>query len=346
VKPPRTRSRARALAAATVASVWLGFGCGPRTDTHPRARSAETTPLASWNDGAAKAAILHFVATVTTPGGPGYVARADRIAVFDNDGTLWAEEPIYVQLAFAMDQVKVLAPQHPEWQTKEPFKHMLAGDASTLLSGGVQARTAALAAVHAGVTTDEFEAAARNWLRTARHPKTGRPYTDMVYQPMLELLDYLRAHDFKTFIVSGGDVEFMRVFADSVYGIPPEQVVGSQNQLRFELRGGKPALVMLPDLQFVDDGPGKAAGIQTFIGRRPIAAFGNSDGDQQMLEWTWAGTGDRLALLVHHTDAEREWAYDRESPIGRLDKALDEARASGWTVVDMKTDWKRVFAHD
>jgi phosphoglycolate phosphatase-like HAD superfamily hydrolase len=326
-----------------VLAVTLGLGCTPRASTPPRAGAAGVAPLASWNEGPAKAAILRFVANVTTLGDPGYVPKAERIAVFDNDGTLWAEQPVYFQFQFALDRARALAPQHPEWRTKEPFNHLLAGDMKAFMAGGEHSLLAVIAASHSGLTTDAFAAEVRDWLRTARHPKTGRPYTDMVYQPMLELLDYLRANDFKTFIVSGGGVEFMRVFADSVYGIPPEQVVGSQGKLRFELRDGKPVLVKLPEVQFVDDGPGKPEGIQTFIGRRPIAAFGNSDGDQQMLEWTWAGTGARLALLVHHTDAEREWAYDRDSHVGRLDKALDEAQASGWTVVDVKSDWKQVF---
>jgi phosphoglycolate phosphatase-like HAD superfamily hydrolase len=321
----------------------FGSSCGPRSSTPPRGGSAAAPSLPSWNEGPAKAAIQRFVANVTTLGDPGYVPTAERIAVFDNDGTLWAEQPVYFQVQFALDRVKALAPQHPEWRTKEPFNHLLAGDMKAFLAGGEHAVLAVVAAAHSGLTTDEFAAAVNDWLRTARHPKTARPYTSMVYQPMLELLDYLRANGFKTFIVSGGGVEFMRAFADSVYGIPPEQVIGSQGKLRYEMRDGKPVLFKLPEVQFVDDGPGKPAGIQTFIGRRPIAAFGNSDGDREMLEWTWAGTVARLALLVHHTDADREWAYDRDSPIGRLDKALDEAQSSGWTVVDMKTDWKQVF---
>ena len=320
----------------------LGFGCAPRSSTPPRGGSA-AAGLASWNEGPAKAAIQRFVANVTTLGNPGYVPVAERIAVFDNDGTLWAEQPMYFQFQFALDRVKALAPQHPEWRTKEPFNHLLAGDMKAFFAGGDHSLLAVVAAAHSGLTTEEFAAVVKDWLRTARHPKTGRPYTDMVYQPMLELLDYLRANGFKTFIVSGGGVEFIRAFADSAYGVPPEQVIGSQGKLRYEMRDGKPVLMELPEVQFVDDGPGKPAGIQTFIGRRPIAAFGNSDGDREMLEWTWAGTGARLALLVHHTDADREWAYDRDSPVGRLDKALDEAETAGWTVVDMKSDWKQVF---
>jgi len=271
------------------------------------------------------------------------VPPADRIAVFDNDGTLWAEQPIYFQFQFALDRVQAMAPQHPEWKKKPPFRQLLSGDMNGFLAGGERSLMAVMAASHAGMTTDEFAATVKEWLRTAKHPKTGRPYTDMAYQPMRELLDYLRANGFRTFIVSGGGVEFMRVFAESLYGIPPEQVVGSQGKLKFEMRDGKPVLIKLAEVQFIDDGPGKPIGIQTFIGHRPIAAFGNSDGDQQMLEWTMAGPGSRFALIVHHTDADREWAYDRESHIGRLDKALDEANASSWTVVDMKRDWKRIY---
>jgi len=326
-----------------VVALSLGSGCAPGPSTPPRGGNGNAPVLASWNEGPAKAAILRFVANVTTLGGPGYVPRPERIAVFDNDGTLWAEQPAYAQFQFAIDRVKALAPQHPEWRTREPFNHLLAGDMKAFAAGGEHAMLAVVAAAHSGLTTDEFASAARDWLRTARHPKTGRPYTGMVYAPMLELLDYLRANDFKTYIVSGGGVEFIRAFADSVYGIPPEQVIGSQGKLRYEMQNGKPVLLKLPEVQFVDDGAGKPEGIQAIIGRRPIAAFGNSDGDREMLEWTWAGPGDRLALLVHHTDAEREWAYDRDSPVGRLDKALDEAQTSGWTVVDMKADWKQVF---
>jgi len=321
----------------------LVLGCAPGGSAPPRAGGGSAPPLASWNDGPAKAAILRFVANVTTLGGPGYVPRPERIAVFDNDGTLWAEQPAYFQFQFALDRVKALAPRHPEWRSQEPFNHLLAGDMKAFAAGGEHAMLAVVAAAHSGLTTDEFAGAVRDWLRTARHPKTGRPYTDMVYAPMLELLDYLRANDFKTYIVSGGGVEFIRAFADSIYGIPPEQVIGSQGKLQYEMRDGKPVLLKLPEVQFVDDGPGKPVGIQASIGRRPIAAFGNSDGDREMLEWTWAGPGARLALLVHHTDAEREWAYDRDSPVGRLDKALDQAKAAGWTVVDMKEDWKQVF---
>jgi phosphoglycolate phosphatase-like HAD superfamily hydrolase len=308
--------------------------------------AAAQDALASWNDTAPKKAIETFVARVTKPGTPDLVPVAERIAVFDNDGTLWAEQPLYFQLLFALDRVKALAPQHPEWKEKEPFASLLKGDVKGILAGGEPALVQIVEATHAGMTTDEFDQTVRDWLAAAKHPKTGRPYTEMVYRPMLELLAYLRANGFKTFIVSGGGVDFMRVFSERVYGIPPEQVVGSTGKVKFDLRDGKPVLVKLPEIQFVDDKDGKPVGIHQFIGRRPIAAFGNSDGDLQMLQWTAAGSGARFCLYVHHTDAEREWAYDRQSSIGRLDKGLDEANARGWTVVSMKDDWKRIFAFD
>jgi hypothetical protein len=304
---------------------------------------AADDPLPSWNDTAPRRAILAFVQRVTTPGSPEYVPVAERIATFDNDGTLWVEQPIYIQLAFALDRVRALAPAHPEWKTKEPFASLLRGDLEGALAGGDHAAVEIMAATHAGMTTDEFSNLVLDWMRTARHPRFHRPYVQCVYQPMLELLRFLREHGFKTYIVSGGGVEFMRAWTEAVYGIPPEQVVGSVGGEKFELRNGSPVLVKLPSVDFVDDGAGKPVGIQKFIGRRPLAAFGNSDGDQQMLEWTAAGHGARFALLVHHTDAAREWAYDRQSPIGTLDKALDEAREKGWTVVSMKDDWKTVF---
>jgi phosphoglycolate phosphatase-like HAD superfamily hydrolase len=302
-------------------------------------------PLPSWNNGAAKQAIVEFVGRVTEEGGPDFVPVEERIAVFDNDGTLWAEQPVYFQFAFAMDQVKALAPQHPEWRDRQPFKAVLEGDREALAASGDHGLLEIIAATHTGMTTEEFSAIVADWIETARHPRFERPYTELAYQPMLELLDYLRDHDFKTFIVSGGGVEFMRVFAEQVYGIPPEQVVGSSGVVKFEVQpDGKPVLIKEPKVEFVDDGPGKPVGINRFIGRRPIMAFGNSDGDLQMLQWTTAGEGPRFALIVHHTDAEREWAYDRDSHIGRLDKALDEASAKGWTVVDMKADWRTIFA--
>jgi phosphoglycolate phosphatase-like HAD superfamily hydrolase len=301
-------------------------------------------PLSSWNDTTPKKAIIDFVERVTKPASPDFVRPEERIATFDNDGTLWAEKPIYFQFQFALDRVKALAPQHPEWKNKEPFNHLITGDMKAFLAGGEKSVMAVMAASHTGITTDEFDKIVKDWLRTARHPKTGRRYTEMVYQPMLELLAYLRANGFKTFIVSGGGVEFMRVFTNKSYGIPPEQVVGSSAVTRYQFAAdGKPELLREAKVLFVDDGPGKAEGINTFIGRRPIAAFGNSDGDQQMLEWTAAGSGARFALIVHHDDAEREWAYDRKSDVGKLDKAWDEAVAKGWTVVSMKDDWATIF---
>jgi phosphoglycolate phosphatase-like HAD superfamily hydrolase len=320
------------------------LGLGLVFATHAAAQApAKVEPLPSWNDGPVKQAIIQFVAKVTKKGGPDYVAPAERIATFDNDGTLWAEQPLYFQFLFALARVKALAPQHPEWKEKEPFASLLKGDEKAALAGGEKAVAEIVMATHAGITTVEFDTIVKEWLAAAKHPKFQRPYTSLVYQPMLELLVYLRANSFKTFIVSGGGVEFMRTFTEKVYGIPPEQVVGSTGQLKFELRDGKPALLKLPAIDLVDDGPGKPVGIQRLIGRRPIFAFGNSDGDLQMLQWTAAGGGARFMGLVHHTDAQREWAYDRESHVGRLDKALDEAKARDWTVVDMKQDWKRVF---
>ena len=303
-------------------------------------------PLPSWHDGPARARILAFVESVTRSGGPDFVPPAERIAVFDNDGTLWSEQPAYVQAMFVADRVRALAPKRPEWKTKEPYASLLRGDLRTLAAGGEKALAQLVMATHAGMTTDEFARVAGDWIATARHPKTGRPYTEMVYQPMLELLAHLRAGGFKTYIVSGGGVEFMRPWVERVYGIPPEQVIGSSIRTRFEMRDGVPVLVRLPEIDFIDDKAGKPVGIHRHIGRRPIAAFGNSDGDLQMLQWTAAGAGARLAAIVHHTDAQREWAYDRTSKVGRLDRALDEAGARGWTVIDMKRDWRRVFAFE
>jgi phosphoserine phosphatase len=301
-------------------------------------------PLPSWNDGAVKRTIVTFVQRVTKEGSPDFVAPAERIATFDNDGTLWAEQPMYVQALFLVDRVRALAPQHPEWKHQEPFASVLRGDMMNALAGGEPTIFKLVMATHAGLTTDEFERIVRDWVATARHPKTGRPHTAMVYQPMLELLAYLRASGFKTFIVSGGGVDFMRPWAERVYGIPPEQIIGSSIKTRFEMRGEKPVLMRLAEMNFFDDKEGKPIAIQHTIGRRPLAAFGNSDGDLQMLQWTAAGSGRRFCLYVHHTDAEREWAYDRRSPVGRLDRGLDEATARGWTVVDMKRDWKVVYA--
>jgi phosphoglycolate phosphatase-like HAD superfamily hydrolase len=303
-------------------------------------------PLPSWNDGAVKTSILDFVARVTKEGAPDFVPAAERIATFDNDGCLWSEQPIYFQALFVFDRIKALAPRHPEWKDKEPFASVLKGDVKSALSGGERAILEMAMATHAGMTTDEFDTLVRDWIATAKHPKTGRLLTEMTYQPMLELLAHLRANGFKTFIVSGGGIDFMRPWAERVYGIPPEQVVGSSMKTGFEVRDGRPVLVKLPEIDFIDDKEGKPVGIQRHIGRRPIAAFGNSDGDLQMLQWTAAGEGARLCLYVHHTDGEREWAYDRDSSVGRLDKGLDEAASRGWTIVDMKRDWRRVFAFE
>jgi phosphoglycolate phosphatase-like HAD superfamily hydrolase len=304
---------------------------------------AAAEPLPSWNEGQAKHAIVDFVQRVTTAGGADFVPKPERIAVFDNDGTLWSEQPMYFQLFFALDRVKVLAPQHPEWKDKEPFASLLRGDLKSALAGGEKAILEIVMATHAGMTTGEFEQIVKDWVATARHPTTQRSYTEMVFQPMLEVLAYLRMNGFKTFIVSGGGIEFMRPWTEKVYGIPPQQVIGSSIKTQFAMRDGQPVLVRLPELNFIDDKDGKPVGINLYIGRRPIAAFGNSDGDLQMLQWTTAGQGPRFALLVRHTDAKREWAYDRKSKIGHLDKALDEALNRGWTVVDMKQDWKVIY---
>ncbi len=303
-------------------------------------------PLPSWNNGAARQSILRFIDRITREDSPDFVPPSERIAVFDNDGTLWAEQPMYFQFLFVLDRIKALAPRHPEWRTQEPFASLLRGNVKSVLAGGERALGQLLMATHAGMTSEEFEKVVRDWITTAKHPKMGRLYTEMVYQPMIELLSCLRANGFETFIVSGGGIEFMRPWSERVYGIPPGQVVGSSIKTKFELRDGRPVLVRLPEINFVDDGPGKPVGIQTHIGRRPIAAFGNSDGDLQMLQWTAGGSGARFCLYVHHTDPVREWAYDRTSGIGRLDKGLDEAMMRGWTVVDMKVDWKRVFPYE
>jgi len=308
------------------------------------ANSAEAgDPLPSWNEGTAKQSIIDFVNRVTQPGSPDFVVPEQRIATFDNDGTLWSEQPMYFQLFFAIDRVKALAPKNPAWKTQQPFKAVLENDMQTLAASGEKGLLELVMATHASNTTEEFEQTVKDWLASAKHPKTDRPYTDLVFQPMLEVLAYLRANGFKNYIISGGGIEFMRPWTEPVYGIPPEQVVGSSIKTKFEMRNGQPVLVRLPEINFIDDKAGKPVGINQHIGRRPIAAFGNSDGDLQMLQWTAAGKGARYMLIVHHTDAEREWAYDRKSKIGHLDKALDEALNSGWTVVDMKKDWKVVY---
>jgi phosphoglycolate phosphatase-like HAD superfamily hydrolase len=308
-----------------------------------RVQARPNDPLPSWVDGSTKRAITRFVEAVSTPGSPQFVPPGERIATFDNDGTLWAEQPFYVQGLFALDRVRALAPANPQWREQEPFASLLRGDGKNALAGGEAAISAIVTASHAGITSDAFEQVVREWISTARHPQTGRLYTQMVYQPMLELLAYLHQRGFTSFVVSGGGADFMRPWVERTYGIPPERVIGSSIQTRFELRDGQPVLVRLPEIKVVNDGAIKPVSIQHHIGRRPIAAFGNSDGDLAMLQWTMAGPGPRLALLVHHTDGEREWAYDRSSAVGRLDRALDEAKARGWTVVDMRRDWLVVF---
>jgi phosphoglycolate phosphatase-like HAD superfamily hydrolase len=298
--------------------------------------------LPSWNEGSTRQSIIDFVRGVTTAGDPRFVKPEERIAVFDNDGTLWSEMPFYFQFAFVLDRMKAMAPQHPEWKDNPLYAAVLADDMKTIAAGGIKGLLELASITHAGMNTDEFSKIVADWIASARHPKFNRPYTDVIYQPMLELLAYLRANGFKTFIVSGGGVEFMRVFAEKVYGIPPEQVIGSSIVTKFEMVAGVPVLTRLPELNFMDDNVGKPVGINMHIGRRPIAAFGNSDGDLQMLQWTTASTGPRFGLLVHHTDPVREYAYEASS-MGKLDVALTEAAASGWTVVDMKNDWNRVF---
>ncbi|MGV3633377.1 MAG: HAD family hydrolase [Pseudorhodoplanes sp.] len=308
------------------------------------AAHAQTDPLPSWNDGTVKKSIIDFVTRVTTPGSPDFVPVPERIATFDNDGTLWTEQPYYFQMAFAFDRVKALAPQHPEWKTKEPFRSLLKGDVATAAKAGEKGLLAVVAATHSGMTVPAFEKAVLDWLRTARHPRFNRPYDELVYQPMLEVMQYLRANGFKTFIVSGGGIDFMRPWTERIYGIPPEQVVGSSGVTEFRIgKNGKGELWKTAKVDFIDDGPGKPIGIYRNIGRQPIIAFGNSDGDLQMLQYTTSGTGARLGLYVHHDDAEREYAYDRKSQIGKLDKGLDEAPKWGWPVISMKRDWKVIF---
>jgi hypothetical protein len=334
VVAPGCRSEPAAGASAQSAS-------SPRPDAVSRSPSSD--PLPSWNDGPSKKAIVDFIGRITREGGPDFVAPAARIATFDNDGTLWAEQPIYVQLAFALDRVKALAPEHPDWKDKQPFKAVLEGDRKALVASGEKGLLEILAVSHVGNTTEEFATVVSDWIASARHPQTKKLYTEMVYQPMLELVSYLRANGFKTFIVSGGGVEFMRPWVERVYGIPPEQVVGSRAKVRYEVRNGTPVLLRLPEVDHIDDKAGKPVGIHQVIGRRPIAAFGNSDGDFEMLEWTTSAPGPRFGLIVHHTDAEREWAYDRASHIGQLARGLDEAPKRGWVVVDMKREWKVIY---
>ncbi len=300
-------------------------------------------PLPSWNEGKTKAAITKFVEAVTTEGGKSFIPVAERIAVFDNDGTLWSEKPVYFQLFFAMDRVKAEAPKHPEWKNEQPFKAVLEGDMEALAAAGEEGLLKLVMATHGNTTTDEFAGIVEAWLATAKHPKTGKPYTDMVFQPMLELLAFLRQNGFKTYIVSGGGIEFMRPWTERVYGVPPEQVIGSSIKVAYQMTDSGPVLMRLPEINFIDDKAGKPVGIHQFIGRVPVFAAGNSDGDMQMLEWTSAGKGPRFGLIVHHTDAKREWAYDRKTHVGKLDKALDQAGKKGWVLVDMMHDWKVIY---
>jgi phosphoglycolate phosphatase-like HAD superfamily hydrolase len=323
----------------TMSGLLLSLSARAQTD-------AAAVQLPSWNDGAAKQAILDFIAEVTREGSAHFVPADARIATFDNDGTLWCEQPMYVQLAFALDRVKAMAPMHPDWTDKQPFKAALEGDMKTLTESGPSDMVELITVTHAGMTTGEFAKIVTDWIATARHPRFKRPYTQLVYQPMLELLALLRANGFKTYVASGGGVEFMRPWTERVYGIPPQQVIGSTIKTKFQMRDGQPELFRLPESNFIDDGPGKPVGINEYIGRRPIAAFGNSDGDLQMLQWTTMSGGVRLGLIVHHTDAEREYAYDRNTSFGRLDKALVAAKMNRWVVVDMKNDWKRIFAFE
>jgi hypothetical protein len=342
LKPSFSEVSRRALLTTAAA---LSVSIGPAFPILNQAQ-AQTDPLPAWNEGANKQAITDFVVRVTGQGGPDFVPPDERIATFDNDGTLWVEKPMYVQLAFVLDRVKAMAPLHPEWNDAQPFKAALEGDMKTLSEAGERGLLELGMATHAGMTTAEFQKIVTDWLATARDPKFKRPYTELVYQPMIELLAYLRANGFKTFIVSGGGVEFMRPWTERVYGVPPEQVVGSSIKTKFQMRDGRPELFRLPEVNFVDDGAGKPVGINEYIGRRPIAAFGNSDGDLEMLQWTTMSGGVRLGLIVHHTDAAREYAYDRDTSFGRLDKALDAAALNKWLVVDMKNDWKRIFAFE
>lgn len=307
-----------------------------------QASAAAKDPLPSWNDSAAKTAIIEFVQQVTDKNSEHFVPQEKRIATFDNDGTLWSEQPMYFQVQFALDRIKTLASKHPEWKTEEPYASILQGDLKNLHTEDL---IKVLYATHAGMTTDEFDAIVKEWIATAKHPTTGKKYTEMVFQPMLEVLDYLRANGFKTFIVSGGGTGFMRAWATEVYQIPPEQIVGSTFETEFVMVDGKPVLKRLPNLLVNDDKEVKVQQIYERIGQRPIAAFGNSDGDLAMLQWTAAGEGLRLPVYIHHTDDKREWRYDRESHIGKLDKGLDEAKAKNWPMVDMKADWKTIYPH-
>jgi len=326
--------------------VAFAFGCNqPQTKTGnaKQETTVATDPLPSWNEGLSKKSIVDFVNNSTKEGGSNFIPVADRIACFDNDGCLWSEQPMYFQLAFAIDRVKAMAPQHPDWKTIQPFKAILEGDMKTVMAGGEKALMQIVMTTHAGMTTDEFDKTVKDWMATATHPKTGKHYNEMIFQPMVELLNYLRANGFKTFIVSGGGVDFMRPWVEQAYGIPPDQVVGSSGKVKYDTLNGKSVLIKLPEINFIDDKEGKPVGIHQYIGKRPVFTAGNSDGDYAMLQYTSTQSGPHFGMIVHHTDSLREWAYDRISSIGRLEKGLDDAQKYGWLIVDMKQDWKKIF---
>jgi phosphoglycolate phosphatase-like HAD superfamily hydrolase len=329
---------------------WIQIGCQSKQSvkTDKIEPLIEPDRLISWNEGSSKKSIIDFVTKTTTEGTADFIPEADRIACFDNDGTLWGEQPMYFQLAYAIDFIKKEASKHPEWNSKEPFKSLLAGDIKSVLAGGEHAIIQLVMASHTGMTTEQFDQSVKDWIGTAKHPVSQHPYTQMVYQPMLELLDYLRANGFKTFIVSGGGIDFMRVWAEEVYGIPPYQIVGSSVKVNYQVaEDGTPSLIKLPEINFIDDKEGKPAGIHQHIGKRPVFTAGNSDGDYAMLEWTSTGTGyPRFGMIIHHTDSVREVAYDRNSPIGHLDKGLDDAAKFNWLIVDMKNDWSKIFPYE
>lgn len=327
-------------------SLWI-CSCNqtsPATEPVENTSSSSLENLPSWNNGKSKEAIIAFVKKTTTESSPDFIPVADRIACFDNDGTLWSEQPMYFQLAFAIDRVKAMAPEHPEWQNIQPFKALLEGDLQTAMAGGEKSILQVIGTTHAGMTTEEFDKNVKDWMGTAKHPKTGKRYNEMIFQPMVELLDYLRANGFKTFIVSGGGIDFMRPWVEQAYGIPPDQVVGSSGKVKYDVVDGKPVIHKLPELNFIDDKEGKPTGIHQYIGKRPVFAAGNSDGDYAMLQWTTSATGfPRFGMIVHHTDDAREWAYDRDSHIGQLVKGLDDAAQHDWLIVDMKQDWNRIY---
>ncbi len=317
-------------------------GDAPAETEIPEALS-QTDPLPSWNDGTSKEAIMSFVTEASSEGAAGYILPENRIAVFDNDGTLWSEQPYYFQLQYAIDFIKENSPEHPEWSSSENVQHILDGDLQSFFEGGEHALLEVVMLSHSGMTSDEFSESVRKWLATAQHPKTGQPYNQMIFQPMLELLDYLRANDFKTFIVSGGGIDFLRVWGEEAYGIPPYQVVGSSIKAKYDASGDEPVIIKVPEINFIDDKEGKPVGIHQHIGKRPVMAVGNSDGDYAMLQYATTGQGPRLGVLIHHTDSIREYAYDRQSAIGNLVRGLDDASANGWLIVDMAEDWVHVY---